>query len=92
METVRETPIELIQDDELEKDAGSYFGKYLGTFVSARGQVRADLFDDSSGMTAYVSFPTGLNASSVEDRYVNELDSYAQSQGFAQRFQIVFSE
>ncbi len=89
METVRDTPIQLIQDKELEEDASPQFGKYLGTFLSARGQVRADLFDDSSRVTAYLSFPTGLSVSSVEDRYVNELHSYAESQGFAHRFRFV---
>ncbi len=92
METVRDTPIQLIQDKELEEDASPHFGKYLGTFVSAHGQVRADLFDDRSEVTAYVSFPTGLNPSSAEDRYVNELRKYAADQGFSQRFRLVFSE
>ena len=45
METARDTPIELFQDKEFEEDVGPYYGTYLGTFVSARGQVRADLFD-----------------------------------------------
>ena len=40
METLRETPIQLIQDKEFEEDVGPYYGKYLGTFISARGQVR----------------------------------------------------
>ena len=43
-------------------------------------------------MIAYISFPTGLNASNVEDRYVNELYSYAKTQGFRDRFRMMFSE
>jgi hypothetical protein len=92
METVRSAPIELIYDKEYEEDVGPYYGKYLGTFLSARGQVRADLFDDGKNVNAYVSFPTGMNASNVEDRYVNELQNYSESQGSSHRFQIVFSE
>ena len=46
METLRDAEIQLIHDKELEEDVGPYYGKYLGTFFSARGQVRADLFDD----------------------------------------------
>ena len=58
METAGTSQIQLIQDKNVEADAGPSFGKYLGTFLSVRGQVRADLFEDSSAVTAYVSFPT----------------------------------
>ncbi len=53
--------MQLVQDKELEEDAGDSYGEYLGTFFSARGQVRADLFDDGEEVIAYISFPTGLD-------------------------------
>jgi hypothetical protein len=83
--------MQLVQDKELEEDAGPYYGKYLGTFFSARGQVRADLFDDGEEVIAYISFPTGLDGTNVEDRYVSMLNEYAASQGFADRFQMVYA-
>jgi hypothetical protein len=92
MEALREAPIQLIHDKELEEEAGPYYGKYLGTFLSARGQLRADLFDEGSKVVAWISFPTGLNASNVEDRYVDVLDDYASKQGFAERFSMVYTE
>jgi hypothetical protein len=73
LEILREQPIELIQDKEYEEDIGPYYGKYLGTFVSAHGQVRADLFDTVREVNAYISFPTGKTGSNVEDPYINEL-------------------
>ena len=36
METLREPQIELIQDREYEEEVGPFYGKYLGTFVTAR--------------------------------------------------------
>jgi hypothetical protein len=87
-----QTQMQLVQDKELEEDLSPYNGKYLGTFFSARGQVRADLFDDGSEVTAYVSFPTGLDGSTVEDRYVGILNEYAESQGFADHFRWVYYE
>ena len=38
METIRDMPIQLTQDKELEEDVSPQFGKYLGTFVSAPGR------------------------------------------------------
>ncbi len=92
METLREVPIELIHDKEFAEDFGPYYGAYLGTFFSDRGQVRADLFDTVTKVIAYISFPTGMNASNVEDGYVNELYSYAVSRGFRDRFQMLYSQ
>jgi len=92
MESLRETQIQLVQDKEYEEEIGPYYGKYLGTFLSARGQVRGDLFDAGSQVIAYISFPTGLSASNVEDGYVDELYSYAKSQGFRDRFCMMYSE
>src|SRR5438105_4532724 len=84
--TLREVEMQLIQDKELEKAVGSDYGKYLGTFFSTRRQIRADLFDDGARVTAYLSYPTGLNPTNIEDRYVSELREYAASRGFADRF------
>jgi len=61
VETVREPEIQLIHDQEFEEAVGPYYGKYLGTFLSARGQVRADLFDEGPQVMAHISFPTGLS-------------------------------
>ena len=92
METPPIAEIELIHDQEFEEDFGHIYGKYLGTFFSAGGQVRADLFDRVNDVVAYVSFPTGLDPGTVEDRYVNELHAYAKSHGFKDRFRLVFVE
>jgi hypothetical protein len=83
--------MKFIQDTELERDVGALFGQYLGTFVSARGQVRADLFQAGSEVIAHVSFPTGLGPSNVEDRYLSELRAYAAKKGIADRFRIEYS-
>jgi hypothetical protein len=92
METMRDAEIQLIHDKEFEEDVGPYYGKYLGTFISDRGQVRADLFDAVKEVIAYISFPTGMNGSNVEDGYVNVLYSYAQSKGFRDRFRIMYHQ
>jgi hypothetical protein len=61
METLRDAETELTHDKEYEEDVGPYYGKYLGAFFSARGQVRADLFDADTEVNVYMSFPTGLD-------------------------------
>jgi hypothetical protein len=92
METLPNAEIELIHDKEYEERYARYYGKYLGTFLSAGGQVRADLFDRGKEVHAFVSFPTGLNAGNAEDRYYNELLAYAESHGFADRFRFMLVE
>ena len=87
-----QTQVELVQDKALKKAVGSDYGKYLGTYFSARRQVRADLFDDGVRVTAYVSYPTGLNPTNIEDRYVSELREYTAGQGFASRFRFVHAD
>ena len=63
METLPSAEMQLVHDKELEEDCRPIpTAKYLGTFFSARGQVRADLFDDGEDVIAYISFPTGLDA------------------------------
>ena len=91
MEALREAPIQLFIDKDLEEEAGPYYGRYLGTFLSARGQIRADLFDEGSKVVAWISFPTGLDASNVEDRYVGILHDYAATHGFSDRFSMVYA-
>jgi hypothetical protein len=81
--------MQLTHDEEIAKEAGLYYGKYLGTFFSARGQVRADLFDNGVHVIAYISFPTGRDTTNVEDRYVAILEEYAASQGFSDRFHLI---
>jgi hypothetical protein len=81
--------MQLAHDKELEKETSPAYGKYLGTFISAHGQVRADLFDDGFYVIAYISFPTGRDATNVEDRYVGILEEYAASQGFLDRFHMI---
>ncbi|MGP0063694.1 MAG: hypothetical protein ACLQGP_08875 [Isosphaeraceae bacterium] len=85
-----QTQVELVHDKELEEDSGLSYGKYMGTFVGDRGQVRADLFDDGEEVIAYISFPTGLDVTNVEDRYVGILEEYAISQGFGNRFHLIY--
>ena len=43
-------------------------------------------------MIAYISYPTGLNPTNIEDRYDSELLNYAESQGFADRFQFIYAD
>jgi hypothetical protein len=68
------------------------FGEYVITFISRSGQVRADLFRKRGVVIAHVSFPTGLNAGRTTDPYVSELWNYAREQGFADEFEVVYSE
>ncbi len=92
MERVPIAEIELVHDQEIEEDYGHIYGKYLGTFFSAGGQVRADLFDRIDDVVAYVCFPTGLDTGNVQDLYVYELYSYAESHGFKDRFRLLYVE
>ncbi len=87
-----EAQIELVHDKALKKAAGSDFGKYLGTYFSERRQIRADLFERGGQVTAYISYPTGLNPTIIEDRYVSDLDEYAARHGFADRFRYVYAQ
>jgi hypothetical protein len=82
--------IQLVHDKELEEEVGDSYGKYLGTFFSVRGQVRADFFDDGEEVLAYIAFPTGLDLTNVEDRYVGILEEYAASRGFGDRFHLIY--
>jgi hypothetical protein len=78
-------------DRRLAADAGGGFGQYLITFISKRGQVRADLFRRGMVVEAHVSFPTGLDAGNVSDPYFSELWNYARENGFPDQFRVVLS-
>jgi hypothetical protein len=78
-------------DRQLADDVGGAFGEYLITFISKRGQVRADLFRRGRVVEAHVSFPTGLDAGSVTDPYVSELWNYAREHEFPDQFRVVLS-
>ena len=78
-------------DRQLAADVGRAFGEYLITFISKGGQVRADLFRKGRVVEAHVSFPTGLDATSVADPYVSELWNYVREQGFTDQFRVVLS-
>jgi hypothetical protein len=83
--------MQLFQDKELEKEVGLSYGQYLGSFLSAQGQVRADLFDDGEEVIAYISFPIGRDATNVQDRYVAILEEFAARQGFGDRFHLIYA-
>jgi len=68
-----------------------YFGDYIGTFESEHRQIRADMFKFGEALIAHVSFPTGLSASRVTDKYMGELEAIATKQGLAENFRIVYS-
>ncbi len=67
------------------------YGEYAGTFQSENSQVRADMFKQGEWLVAHVSFPTGLDLSSVSDRYLADLNSYADQKGFSGKLRMVFS-
>jgi len=80
-------------DTELFADVEREFGQYVTSFVSDGGQVRADLFRRGGVVEAHVSFPTGLDASSVNDRYYSVLWNYARENGLSpDQFQIIYSD
>jgi hypothetical protein len=78
-------------DTTLAAEAGRFFGDYQGTFFSENGEVRADLFRLGDRLEAHVSFPTGLDAGRVTDRYVSDLSAYAREKGFEGRLHLIFS-
>lgn len=78
-------------DRKLADDVGRAFGEYLITFLSKGGQVRADLFRRGRVVEAHVSFPTGLDATTVTDPYISELWNYAREQGYPDQFRVILS-
>ncbi len=80
------------KDEKYAAEVGSVFGEYLTTFVSEpRGQVRADVFRKGKRVEAYVSFPTGIDASGVTEPYVSALWAYARNEGIADQFRLIMS-
>jgi hypothetical protein len=80
------------REEKYAAEVGSVFGEYLTTFVSEpRGQVRADVFRQGKRVAAYVSFPTGIDASDVTEPYVRALREYARKEGVADHFQLIMS-
>ncbi|MBT9546821.1 MAG: hypothetical protein IV090_15640 [Candidatus Sericytochromatia bacterium] len=67
----------IIEDKKFATEVGSFFGKYLGTFNSAHKQVRADLFENSGTVVAYISFKNGLKPEKVTDPYLSPLKEFA---------------
>ncbi len=84
--------MELTRDPNLEGAECWWPGEYLGTWFSAKGQVRIDLFDEGAKVVAHVSFPTGLDGATVEDRYSSILRDYAKKKGFSKRLRIIYAE
>lgn len=78
-------------DEQLADEVGRAFGEYVTTFTSKTGQVRADLFRVGPFVQAHVSFPTGLDPTSVSDPYLTELWNYAREHGLADQFRLVYS-
>jgi hypothetical protein len=78
-------------DSRMVQSNGREFGEYMLTFISERGQVRADFFRRGKIVTAYVSFPTGLDATTAADSYITELWGYAREHGFPDQFKVVLS-
>ena len=80
-----------LTDEHLIDEAERVFGDYLTTFTSRTGQVRADFFRVDRELQAHVSFPTGLDATSVTDGYLSDLWNYARENGFADQFRLIYS-
>ena len=80
-----------LADQAFASEVADGFGTYLTTFTSRTGQVRADFFKVGPEVRVHVSFPTGLEATSVTDPYLSEVWRYAQENGFAGRFRLIYS-
>lgn len=79
------------REQQVADDVVKMFGEYLTTFISKEGQVRADLFRRGRVVEAYVSFPSGMDATNVTDPYYGELWAYAREQGFADHFKVIYT-
>ena len=77
-----------LTDAKFARAAKSLYGDYLVAFESDRQQVRADMFKPGEWLVAHVSFPTGLDISRVNDKYLAELQSYANQKGFSEKFRM----
>ncbi len=79
-------------DTGFATEVGPVFGDYVATFFSEHGEVRADLFRSGDRLEAHVSFPTGLDAGRVRDRYLSDLSDYAREHEFEGRLHLIYSE
>jgi len=68
------------RDEKLAAEVGSFFGTYLGTFTSKHQQVHADIFEEPTGLVAYISFADNLSADQVTDTYFSQLKTFADQQ------------
>jgi hypothetical protein len=78
-------------DEAFAAEVKDFFGHYIGTFVSERRQIRADMFKNGELLEAHVSFPTGLSAAKVTDRYLGELKALATKHGLPEKLRIIYS-
>jgi hypothetical protein len=78
-------------DSFIAENAGPARGQYLTTFDSANLQVRADFFRNGKQLTAYVSFPTGLNAGQAFHQFYDQIHHYAESIGYSEPFRVVYT-
>jgi hypothetical protein len=80
------------KDEIYAAELRGVFGEYLTTFVSEpSGQVRADVFRRGTRVAAYVSFPTGIDASETTEPYVSALREFALREGVADHFKLIYS-
>lgn len=77
-------------DKEYLDDTDSVYGNYLATFTSPTGQVEARVFQEGRDLVAHVSFPTGLEAWEVTDKWVADLDAFAEGKGLKGNLKIVY--
>ena len=78
-------------DAAFAAEVKKFFGDYIGTFESEHRQIRADMFKNGGLLEAHVSFPTGLSAERVTDRYLGELTAIATKHGFPEKLRIIYS-
>jgi hypothetical protein len=80
-----------LTDAKFARAVKNSYGDYMATFESDHHQVRADVFKQGEWLVAHVSFPTGLDIERVDDKYLIELQSYANQRGFSGKFRMIFS-
>lgn len=83
-----DTQIPFLTDAKFARAAKSSCGDYLATFESDCRQVRADMFNQGEWLVAHVSFPTDLDISRVNDKYLAELQSYVNQKEFSEEFRM----
>ncbi|HMD98473.1 MAG TPA: hypothetical protein VKM93_14210 [Terriglobia bacterium] len=77
-------------DVAYDDEVGQLYGKYLSTFDSDTGQVRALIFEQNGQLVAHVSFPTGLKPEEVTDAYSGKLYRYAKDNGFEGKLRVIY--